>query len=68
MKINGFYVTFQVLMVARMKFWNEALLVMLKLTDVPEVCNASMIMEAVQGATSQKTTNLMNFICSVEIC
>jgi hypothetical protein len=35
------------------------MLVMLKLTDVSEVCNASMMMEAVQGATSQKTPNLM---------
>jgi hypothetical protein len=71
MKINEFYVRFQVLMVASTKFrvfWTVALLVTLKLTDVSEVSTASMMMEAVQGAMSQKTLNLKNFICAVEIC
>jgi hypothetical protein len=66
--LHEFYVRVQVLMVASMKFrvfWNVALLVTLKLTDVSEVITASMMMEAVQGATSQKTLNLMN---AVEIC
>jgi hypothetical protein len=56
MKINEFYVGFKVLTVASMKFrvlWNVELSVMLKLTNISEMHTASMMTEAVQGATSK---------------